>query len=215
MIASRIWRRLNQVQSIDLPSCRAQADPDKDVLNQADPDEDVLKHDNPERSNPDNASPSSELKGSSETINSEQGSAIAEFVLIATPLFIPALLFFNAMQSVAKEEANISHLARQAVRVFVTAEDHHLGHQRVRFLLDEFSNIENRGQGSSSRRYGFTYNITCSAESCLTPGALVELELFRVVKEINGLQAVNGDEVAKNRKASALARSYVDKWRES
>lgn len=147
--------------------------------------------------------------------NYEKGSAVAEFVLMATPLFIPALLFFNAMQSVAKEEANISHLARQAVRLFVTAEDHQTGHQRVRFLLDEFANLENKGRSSANKRYGFTYNITCSAEKCLTPGALVELELFRVVNQpIVPIQA-NGLDVDRERKSSAVARSYVDKWRES
>ena len=134
---------------------------------------------------------------------------------MATPLFIPVLLFFNAMQSVAKEEANISHLARQAVRLFVTAEDHQTGHQRVRFLLDEFANLENKGKASGNKRYGFTYNITCSAEKCLTPGALVELELFRVVNQPINTSQANGFDVDRARKASAVARSYVDKWRES
>lgn len=147
--------------------------------------------------------------------NYEKGSAVAEFVLMATPLFIPALLFFNTMQSVAKEEANISHLARQAVRLFVTAQDHQTGHERVRFLLDEFANLENKGKASGNKRYGFTYNITCSAEKCLTPGALVELELFRVVNQPIGPIQANGLDVDRERKSSAVARSYVDKWRES
>ena len=52
----------------------------------------------------------------------EEGSAVVEFVLIATPLFLPALLFFMAMQNTAMEEIRVQNLARQTVRAFVTAD---------------------------------------------------------------------------------------------
>ncbi len=160
----------------------------------------------------------------------ERGSAISEFVLIATPLFLPALLFFNAMHNTAGEEINTSMLARQAVRAFATAPDLFTGHQRVKVILDQYAKLESSqssessfGNGNSENsgnsgnsltsdrqvRNEFTYNIKCFADNCLTPGSLVEIKLYRKVESIDGF------EVSKNRKASAVARTYVDKWRDA
>lgn len=180
--------------------------------------------------------------GSNSGSRDEEGSAVAEFVLIATPLFIPALLFFLAMHSTATQEMNISHLARQAVRAFVTAESLQLGHQRVKFILDRYSELEfetsqstsgkghlrsESGQSESEssqrkRHYGFTYNISCSAEKCLTPGSLVEIKLYREFQPSSG-EVMTGESsqienleistVRQERKVLAVARSYVDKWR--
>ena len=190
--------------------------------------------------------------GSNSGSRDEEGSAVAEFVLIATPLFIPALLFFLAMHSTATQEMNISHLARQAVRAFVTAESLQLGHQRVKFILDRYSELEfensqsTSGKGhlrtesgqsasgqsatgqsasessQSKRHYGFTYNISCSAEKCLTPGSLVEIKLYREFQPSSG-EVMTGESshienleistVRQERKVLAVARSYVDKWR--
>ncbi len=195
--------------------------------------------------------------GSNSGSRDEEGSAVAEFVLIATPLFIPALLFFLAMHSTATQEMNISHLARQAVRAFVTAESLQLGHQRVKFILDRYSELEfensqsTSGKGhlrsesgqsesgqsesgqstsgqsasepsQSKRHYGFTYNISCSAEKCLTPGSLVEIQLYREFQPSSG-EVMTGESshienleistMRQERKVLAVARSYVDKWR--
>jgi hypothetical protein len=160
----------------------------------------------------------------------ERGSAISEFVLIATPLFLPALLFFNAMHNTADEEINTSMLARQAVRAFATAPDLFTGHQRVKVILDQYAKLESSqssessfGNGNSENsgnsgnsltsdrqvRNEFTYNIKCFADNCLTPGSLVEIKLYRKVESIDRF------EVSKNRKASAVARTYVDKWRDA
>ena len=157
----------------------------------------------------------------------ERGSAISEFVLIATPLFLPALLFFNAMHNTADEEINTSMLARQAVRAFATAPDLFTGHQRVKVILDQYAKLESSQSSESSLGNGysgysgysltsdrqvrneFTYNIKCFADNCLTPGSLVEIKLYRKVESIDGF------EVSKNRKASAVARTYVDKWRDA
>jgi hypothetical protein len=146
------------------------------------------------------------------------------------------------MHSTATQEMNISHLARQAVRAFVTAESLQLGHQRVKFILDRYSELEfensqsTSGKGhlrpesgqsasessQSKRHYGFTYNISCSAEKCLTPGSLVEIELYREFQPSSG-EVMTGESshienleistVRQERKVLAVARSYVDKWR--
>ena len=125
----------------------------------------------------------------------EEGSAVVEFVLIALPLFLPALLFFSSLHATARTEIDLSNLARQSLRAFVTAENLSTGHQRVKFILNEFSKIDSGN--------GFTYNISCGSEKCLTPGSLVRIELYR---------AFNG-EVDRTRKSVAVAQGYVDKWR--
>ena len=147
----------------------------------------------------------------------DEGSAVVEFVLIATPLFLPALLFFVAMHSTAMEELRVQNLARQTARAFVTADSISQGHQRIKFVLDRYSEIES----SSSKRYGFTYNVSCSSERCLTPGSRVRIELYRIFsQETMDFQAPNqmspksqGEDVEK-RKAVAVATGIVDKWRE-
>ena len=118
-------------------------------------------------------------------------------------------------------------LARQAVRAFATAPDLFTGHQRVKVILDQYAKLESSqssessfGNGNSENsensltsdrqvRNEFTYNIKCFADNCLTPGSLVEIKLYRKVESIDGF------EVSKNRKASAVARTYVDKWRDA
>ena len=142
----------------------------------------------------------------------ESGSAIAEFVLIATPLFIPALIFFSSMQQSAKEEMTVSTLARQSLRAFVTADNLSLGHQRIRFLLDQYQEIENKERASDDLLPGFAYNISCQSQGCLKPGSLVELSLYRSFEiEVHDFdKSVAGE----NRKAGAVVRGYVDKWRD-
>ncbi len=142
----------------------------------------------------------------------ESGSAIAEFVLIATPLFIPALIFFSSMQQSAKEEMTVSTLARQSLRAFITADDLSQGHQRIRFILDQYRELENQGHNSENVHPGFTYNISCQSQGCLKPGSLVELSLYRSFEiEVHDFdQSALGE----NRKAAAVVRGYVDKWRD-
>ena len=142
----------------------------------------------------------------------ESGSAIAEFVLIATPLFIPALIFFSSIQQSAKEEMTVSTLARQSLRAFITADNLSLGHQRIRFLLDQYQELENQGRNSDDLRPGFTYNVSCQSQGCLKPGSLVELSLYRSFE----IEVYDSDQMAKveNRKAAAVVRGYVDKWRD-
>ena len=137
--------------------------------------------------------------------DSDAGSAVLEFILIATPLFIPALLFFMSMQHVANQEMLVENLARQALRAFTTAESVTQGHQRINFVLDSYSKMESpHGKSRSSEK--FTYNISCGGQKCLTPGSTVRIELYRAVST----QLGDGD----SRKVAASAVGVVDKWRQ-
>ena len=135
----------------------------------------------------------------------ENGSAVLEFVLIATPLFIPALLFFMSMQQVANQEMQVENLARQALRAFTTAESVAQGHQRINFVLDRYSEMES-SNGKSRSSDKFTYNISCGGQKCLTPGSTVKIELYRAMNA----QLSEGD----SRKVTASAVGVVDKWRQ-
>ena len=100
-------------------------------------------------------------------------------------------------------------MARQSLRAFVTAENLSEGHERVKFVLDQSVKLEASDNSPKSSNHGFTYNISCGAEKCLTPGTLVRIELFRELNDdVLGIGVVN-----RHRKAVAVAQGYVDKWR--
>jgi len=150
--------------------------------------------------------------------DSEEGSAITEFVLIATPLFIPALLFFMALQNTARQEISVENLARQTVRAFVTAETVSLGHQRIAYILDQYKELENKN-GEVTR---FTYNISCGGQKCLTPGSRVKIDLYRefitdnftTIESTTQSDGISIEPAGQTRKAIASATGIVDKWRE-
>lgn len=132
----------------------------------------------------------------------EEGSAVTEFVLIATPLFLPALLFFLSMQGAAMDEMKVENLARQTLRAFVTAKDIQQGHQRIHYVLEKFSELDSQ----RNKEFSFTYKIDCGGQECLTPGSKVKIELFKSFST----ELDNGQ----SRRAVAVATSVVDRWRE-
>jgi hypothetical protein len=148
-------------------------------------------------------------EGSANSERDDEGSAVVEFILIATPLFIPAMIFFLSLHNAARAEMDLSNMARQSLRAFVTAENLSEGHERVKFVLDRFIELEAKDGSSRSSKEGFTYNISCGAEKCLTPGTLVRIELFRTLNDdVLGIGIEN-----RKYKAIAVAQGYVDKWR--
>ncbi|MEY3455274.1 MAG: hypothetical protein RLZZ92_394, partial [Actinomycetota bacterium] len=72
----------------------------------------------------------------------ERGSATSEFILIALPLFIPALLFFVSISQVSRAERaemEASMLAREALKAFVSSDNDAEAHLRTRLLLSQYS----------------------------------------------------------------------------
>ena len=145
--------------------------------------------------------------------DSEEGSAITEFVLIAIPLFLPVLLFFISLQNTALEEIRVENLARQTLRAFITADSISLGHQRIAYVLDRYSELEIENHKSNK----FTYNISCGGDKCLTPGSRVRIDLYRAfTTEVLGVGngGAGNNQEKQVRKAIASATGVVDKWRE-
>ena len=154
----------------------------------------------------------------------ERGSATSEFILIALPLFIPALLFFVSISQVSRAEMEASMLAREALKAFVSSDNDAEAHLRTRLLLSQYSELtaSDRKTRSSQNSLSERYSISCSTYPCIQPGAQVELTLFSLIdveSEISGIEqtpgnawGVNGNQIEKRRVAIASARGYVDKW---
>lgn len=153
------------------------------------------------------------------TSQDEEGSAVAEFVLVALPLFLPALLFFLAMNQASRAEMEADFLAREAVHTFTNSENDFLAHARVTKLLNEYSQIHQ----SSLDGARVTYSIQCSDFPCITPGGAVDLRLaleFSIEREAKGFSGNTGRYLSgansigpTRRTAFGSARGYVDKWR--
>ena len=154
----------------------------------------------------------------------ERGSATSEFILIALPLFIPALLFFVSISQVSRAEMEASMLAREALKAFVSSDNDAEAHVRTRLLLSQYSKLttSERKTRSSQNSLSEEYSISCSTYPCIQPGAQVELTLFSLIdveSEISGIEqtpgnawGIDGNQIEKRRVAIASARGYVDKW---
>ena len=154
----------------------------------------------------------------------ERGSATSEFILIALPLFIPALLFFVSISQVSRAEMEAFMLAREALKAFVSSDNDAEAHLRTRLLLSQYSELtaSERKTRSSQNSLSERYSISCSTYPCIQPGTQVELTLFSLIdveSEISGIEqtpgnawGVNGNQIEKRRVAIASARGYVDKW---
>ena len=161
----------------------------------------------------------------------ESGSAVAEFVLLALPLFIPALLFFISLSNSINSEMESSMLAREAVTTFVSGLDDSQAHAKTRLLLNEYEKLSakqsssNPISSSNPNSERINYYVKCEATPCITPGAAVNLTLYVGYSINNELNAITQspawsktpDAPISNsngsRKAIASATAYVDKWR--
>jgi hypothetical protein len=120
--------------------------------------------------------------------NEESGSAIVEFLTVALPLFLPALIFFMAMSNTAKREIETIMIARQALHAFLEADSDSQGYSRVNLLIREYKNL------GGALYEELDYEISCSKTPCLTAEGIVEILIE------------NGG------KNEAIARGYADKW---
>jgi Flp pilus assembly protein TadG len=155
----------------------------------------------------------------------ESGSAVAEFVLLALPLFIPALLFFISLSNSINSEMESSMLAREAVTTFVSGLDDGQAHSKTRVLLNEYEKLSVKLSNSNPNSERINYFVRCEATPCITPGAAVNLTLYIDYSIDNELNAISQSpawsktggapisDLNGSRKAIASATAYVDKWR--
>jgi len=142
-----------------------------------------------------------------EVLNEERGSAIAEFVLVALPLLLPATLFFIAMNQSAKVNMSTALMARQAVTAFISGDDDLHGHARVQVLINEYKRLD-------PSIVAINYQLSCQTNPCITPGAAVALTLRVQFQTLDVGQSGNMPSGTGRRsyRSEQRAVSFVDKW---
>jgi hypothetical protein len=124
----------------------------------------------------------------------EEGSASVELVIFAMPLFIPLLMLASHALALSASKIETSHLARTALRAFVSAPSTPLGHARVQQVLmvaerqlDVGYDARTRVKGSIFDSVDFprfttgssrmTYLIECRRQPCIQPSNRVRITL--------------------------------------
>lgn len=133
--------------------------------------------------------------GNPTKLHKEEGSAASEFVLIAIPLFLPAILFFLSMHNSAMVREGGSMIARTAASAFVEAGDDSSGYLRVAALVDEYEALN---QGTSKEPQNFSFHIQCSHQPCIEPREWVEVSIYR--------------DTGNDRILIGRSKSYVGRW---
>jgi len=117
-------------------------------------------------------------------LRDDRGSASVEMVTLAIPLFIALIMLASHVTAVSASKIEISHLARTALRAFVTASSTPLGHARVQQVLqsDDAAStqswaLDSDGGGALVGEGRFSYFIECRRLPCIQPSNRVRITL--------------------------------------
>ena len=104
----------------------------------------------------------------------ESGSATIEFVLLATPLFLPILLFLNHFATLSNSELVARTLARESLRAYVTSPNNEVAPDRAWQVMT----IGGRAEGLTEEQISnLDISFECSANPCITPNARIRATL--------------------------------------
>jgi hypothetical protein len=105
-------------------------------------------------------------------------------VTLAIPLFIALIMLASHVTAVSASKIEISHLARTALRAFVTASSTPLGHARVQQVLqsDDAAStqswaLDSDGGGALVGEGRISYFIECRRLPCIQPSNRVRITL--------------------------------------
>ena len=117
-------------------------------------------------------------------LREDRGSASVEMVTLAIPLFIALIMLASHVTAVSASKIEISHLARTALRAFVTASSTPLGHARVQQVLqsDDAAStqswaLDSDGGGALVGEGRISYFIECRRLPCIQPSNRVRITL--------------------------------------
>ncbi len=117
-------------------------------------------------------------------LREDRGSASVEMVTLAIPLFIALIMLASHVTAVSASKIEISHLARTALRAFVTAYSTPLGHARVQQVLqsDVVSStqpwaLDSDGGGALVGKGRISYFIECRRIPCIQPSNRVRITI--------------------------------------
>ena len=109
---------------------------------------------------------------------SEEGSAIVEFVVLGLPLFLPLFIFLTSLTQISSDQRIVQSLARQVARGFVTAPDETAARSRVEVIKgvyqEKYFKTNSSNLSSKSSRFIEIY-LSCSANPCLTLNSKVSV----------------------------------------
>ena len=132
-----------------------------------------------------------------ECSSADRGSAILEYLIFTLPLFLPLAIYLQSINQHSQLQFNIDNYARQIARAYVSSPNQEATSLRM-------GEIEKIFAVAIFPRYGImelpTYRISCAANPCLTPRAMIEVQ-------------VTAHSVGQRTEISSIARQYVDAWR--
>ena len=109
---------------------------------------------------------------------SEEGSAIVEFVVLGLPLFLPLFIFLTSLTQISSDQRIVQSLARQVARGFVTAPDETAARSRVEVIKgvyqEKYFKTNSSNLSSKSSKFIEIY-LSCSANPCLTLNSKVSV----------------------------------------
>ena len=109
-----------------------------------------------------------------DSLISDSGSAIVEFVALAIPLFIPIFIYLNHFSSVSVNEEIARSMAREVLRVYVISEDesaaHNLSGQAIQLLAHQWKLSDS--EIASMQTY-----MDCSHTPCLSANGRIKLTI--------------------------------------
>ena len=123
---------------------------------------------------------------------SDEGSAIAEFVIFTLPFFTAFLILITAIQNQSMAISESKNLARQSVRAFVSSPNEELAMVRAFQVIEIYKSKQSR---SPKKERAIELNLSCAFYPCFMPGNLVTATI-----------KVGNDQ-------TASASEYVDLWR--
>ena len=123
---------------------------------------------------------------------SDEGSAIAEFVIFTLPFFTAFLILITAIQNQSMAISESKNLARQSVRAFVSSPNEELAMVRAFQVIEIYKSKQSRGP---KKERAIELNLSCAFYPCFMPGNLVTVTI-----------KVGNDQ-------TASASEYVDLWR--
>ena len=123
---------------------------------------------------------------------SDEGSAIAEFVIFTLPFFTAFLILITAIQNQSMAISESKNLARQSVRAFVSSPSEELAMVRAFQVIEIYKSKQSRG---AKKERAIELNLSCAFYPCFMPGNLVTATI-----------KVGNDQ-------TASASEYVDLWR--
>ena len=106
--------------------------------------------------------------------NSDSGSAILEFVVLAIPLFIPVFIYLSHFASVSVNEEIARSMAREVLRVYVISE----GDSAARELSGKTTQLLARQwRLSESEITSLQTQMDCSHHPCLSANGRIKLTI--------------------------------------